>query len=65
MWRIVYRIDHDAIVIADVFAKATQQTPRRIIAVCKDRLNTYDRIVEEERRTTGSPGKKAPGKKRG
>lgn len=26
-WRLVYRIDTDAIVVADVFQKTTQQTP--------------------------------------
>ena len=26
-WRIVYRVDTDAVVIADVFQKTTQQTP--------------------------------------
>ena len=34
-WRVVYRIDADAIVIADVFPKTTQQTPVRVIADCK------------------------------
>src|SRR5438876_631738 len=28
-WRIVYRIDADAIVILEVFAKTTRQTPQR------------------------------------
>ena len=27
-WRIVYRIDDDAIVVLDVFEKKTQKTPR-------------------------------------
>ena len=31
-WRIVYRIDTDAIVIAEVFAKKTQVAPRAVIA---------------------------------
>ena len=26
-WRIVYRIDHDAIVISDAFSKKTRKTP--------------------------------------
>ena len=30
-WRIVCRIDSDAIVILDVFSKKTSQTPRRVI----------------------------------
>lgn len=41
-WRLVYRIDEDAIVIVDVFEKRTQKTPKRVIDVCKDRLADYD-----------------------
>jgi phage-related protein len=42
-WRIMYRIDVDAIVIAEVFAKKTGKTPRQIIEICKQRLRHYDR----------------------
>jgi phage-related protein len=41
-WRIVYRIDTDAIVIADVFAKKTRSTPRQVIVTCRRRLREYD-----------------------
>lgn len=41
-WRIVYRIDEDAIVIAEVFAKKTAKTPDHVIAVCARRLKEYD-----------------------
>jgi len=41
-WRIVYRIDTDAIVIAEVFGKKTAQTPKRVIDTCKTRLREYD-----------------------
>ena len=34
-WRIVYRIDDDAIVIAEVFAKKTSQTSNAVIDACK------------------------------
>jgi phage-related protein len=44
MWRIVYRVDVDAIVVADVFVKKTEHTPRRIIDICKKRLRKYDSI---------------------
>ncbi|MBI4219492.1 MAG: type II toxin-antitoxin system RelE/ParE family toxin [Chloroflexi bacterium] len=44
-WRIVYRIDEDAIVIAEVLAKKTAATPRNVIDVCKERLRRYDRAV--------------------
>ena len=41
-WRIVYRIDKDAIVIADVFSKKTRSTPRQVIETCRRRLREYD-----------------------
>jgi phage-related protein len=40
-WRIVYRIDSDAILIADVFRKQTSVTPNNIIEACKTRLAKY------------------------
>ena len=42
-WRIVYRTDADAVLLADVFAKKTQQTPKRVISACKERFREYDR----------------------
>lgn len=48
-WRIVYRLDVDAIVIAEVFAKTTQQTPKRIINTCQRRLRLYDETVKQAR----------------
>jgi phage-related protein len=41
-WRLVYRIDPDAIVIAEVFAKKTEKTPKDVIQACKKRLKEYD-----------------------
>jgi phage-related protein len=41
-WRIIYRIDEDAIVILEVFAKKTNQTPKEIIERCQKRLKLYD-----------------------
>jgi phage-related protein len=41
-WRIVYRIDPDAIVIAEVFAKKTAQTPKAVLEACRKRLKEYD-----------------------
>jgi len=40
-WRIVYRIDSDAIVILDVFEKKTQNTPKKVIENCKRRILVY------------------------
>ncbi len=41
-WRIVYRIDTDAVVILEVFSKKTGKTPKSIIETCKVRLREYD-----------------------
>lgn len=41
-WRIVYRVDVDAIVILEVFSKKTGKTPRHVIETCKTRLREYD-----------------------
>ena len=41
-WRIVYRIDAEAIVILEIFRKTTQQTPPRVIEDCKRRLKYFD-----------------------
>lgn len=43
-WRIIYRVDGDAVVIVDVFQKTTQQTPRRVIDDCRRRLRQYDAL---------------------
>ena len=47
-WRIVYRLDEDAIVIAEVFAKKTRETPKKTIETCKARLSAYDRLLRGE-----------------
>ena len=41
-WRIVYRIDPDAIVILEVFEKKTARTPRHVIEVCRKRIKSYE-----------------------
>jgi len=40
-WRLVYRIDHDAIVILEVFEKKTNKTPPQVIEACQQRLKLY------------------------
>lgn len=45
-WRLIYRIDFDAIVIADVFAKKSAKTPRLVLENCRRRLQQYDRASE-------------------
>jgi phage-related protein len=41
-WRIIYRIDSDAIVILDVFSKKTRTTPQSVINRSRKRLREYD-----------------------
>ena len=45
-WRIVYRIDPDAIVICAVFEKKTSKTPKNTINICQQRLQRYDVDIE-------------------
>jgi phage-related protein len=46
-WRIIYRLDPDAIVIVEVFPKVTRTTPPAIITRCQERLQRYDSLSEE------------------
>jgi phage-related protein len=41
-WRIIYRVDPDALVILEVFPKKTAQTPKAVIENCRRRLKEYD-----------------------
>ncbi|MGQ0553133.1 MAG: type II toxin-antitoxin system RelE/ParE family toxin [Planctomycetota bacterium] len=41
-WRIVVRIDDDAVVVVEIFAKVTPATPGRTLEVCRRRLRSYD-----------------------
>jgi phage-related protein len=41
IWRIVYCIDEDAILILEVFPKKTAQTPQQVIRNCQKRLKQY------------------------
>jgi phage-related protein len=44
-WRVMLRIDSDAIVILDVFRKTTNQTPQAVLDGCRRRLRRYDEVV--------------------
>ena len=46
-WRIIYRIDPDAIVLVEVFNKTTRATPPAVLAICRERLRRYDSLEEE------------------
>ena len=41
-WRIIYRIDTDAIVIAEVFSKKSRTLPQTVLETCRRRLREYD-----------------------
>ena len=45
-WRIMYRVDADAVLVAHVFAKKTQATPKAVIDVCKARFKAYDELTK-------------------
>ncbi len=45
-WRLVYRIDLDAVLILAVFPKKTAKTPKLVIDACKARLSRYDDEAE-------------------
>jgi phage-related protein len=42
IWRILYRLDSDAIVILDVLEKKTTATPKVVVDRCRRRLKQYD-----------------------
>ena len=41
-WRIVCRVESDAVVILEVFSKKTRATPKKVIETCQRRLRLYD-----------------------
>ena len=45
-WRVMYRLDPDVVLVAEVFAKKTPQTPKTVIDACKRRLKRYDDMLE-------------------
>jgi len=46
-WRIMYRIDADAVLILDVYPKKTRKIPDEVIRRCRDRLKRYDTTVKD------------------
>jgi len=45
-WRIVYRLDSDAVIIGEVFPKKTGTTPKKVIDTCKRRFQRYDEATK-------------------
>lgn len=46
-WRIIYRLDTDAVVVVHAFAKKTRATPKAALSRARRRLHRYDRGAEE------------------
>ncbi len=49
IWRIIYRVDRDAIVIGEVFQKKTRETPPAVIGTGKARYAAYDDVAQGQR----------------
>ena len=50
-WRIMYRIDPDAVLVLEVYAKKTRTIPREVIERCKQRLKHYHATVKASENT--------------
>lgn len=48
-WRVIYRIDADAVLVVEVFNKTTEATPRHVIEVSQWRLKRYDQKKKKVR----------------
>lgn len=57
-WRIFYRIDSDAIVIAGVFPKTSNSTPKQVVDTCKGRFDRYDQKVREAKKAQDEKNRK-------
>ena len=49
-WRIMYRLDVDAVVVLDVYPKKKRKIPDEVIQRCKQRLNQYDTAVRANKK---------------
>ena len=49
-WRIMYRIDSDAVLILEVYQKKTRKIPDEVIERCRQRLKHYDAAVKVARK---------------
>ena len=48
-WRVIYRVDPDAVVILDVFSKKSRTTPDDVVQTCRRRLAAYERAAKGRR----------------
>jgi phage-related protein len=59
-WRIIYRIDADAIQVGEVFRKTTRETPGEVIDNCRSRFAKADAAARE---AAGAASRKPKGKR--
>lgn len=52
-WRIVYRIDTDAVLILEVYSKKTRKIPDEVTERCRKRIKQYDASVKAAAEQTG------------
>lgn len=45
-WRIIYRLDSDAVIIGEVFPKKTGKTPKKVMDACRQRFRRYDEATK-------------------
>ena len=48
-WRIMYRVEPDAIVILEVFSKKTDATPPHVVETCRKRLTAFLEAIRKRR----------------
>jgi len=48
-YRVLYRLDSDAVLILDVFSKKTRATPKEVIESCQRRMKLYERAAGARR----------------
>lgn len=46
-WRIMFRVDRDAVLILEVYSKKTRAIPQEVIDRCKKRLKDYDQAAKK------------------
>lgn len=52
IWRFIYRIDNDAIILVHWYCKKTEETPKAVVSSCKTRLSSYDKVCSEAKKKT-------------
>ena len=49
-WRIMYRVDSDAVLVLEVYSKKTRKIPDEVIERCRRRLKRYAASVSAARK---------------